>query len=53
MRNRLYHVNDAVGQMDTENFSDLADQGGFVLSGDINQENNYSYDEEGTVMVLN
>lgn len=52
VRNRLYHINDAVSNANLDP-SDLEDMGAFTQhsqSDDINQLNNYSYDEEGRLV---
>jgi RHS repeat-associated protein len=50
LRNRLYHVNDFVGQVDP-NGSDLDDQGAFQMNPNvIETANNYVYDEEGRLV---
>jgi len=48
-RNRLYHINDAVSA--SVDNTDIDDQGTFdPLSTNINQNNNYKYDEEGRLV---
>lgn len=48
-RNRLYHVNDAVA--DGLDSTDIDDMGTFVSAlGQINTDNNYSYDAEGRLV---
>ena len=50
LRNRLYHLNDAVGVVDPDG-SDLDDQGAFNPAAlTINTANNYSFDEEGRLI---
>ena len=49
LRNRLYHINDDIAS--TVNTSDIDDMGTFEDDIEfINQNNNYSYDEEGRLV---
>ncbi|MFT5778178.1 MAG: RHS repeat-associated protein [Crocinitomicaceae bacterium] len=48
VRNRLYHINDAIGA--TIDATDIDDMGTFDDGANINGANNYVYDEEGRLI---
>jgi RHS repeat-associated protein len=48
LRNRLYHINDAVA--DGVWADDIDDMGAFTTGVTINTDNNYSFDEEGRLI---